>query len=189
MADSAPLEDFKQLLAGEPPELGPGPRAGVWSVTAIDAKLDELSARHRLHGRVEELIRGLALLWHDHHEPAHAIAQAIEDADGSLLHAILHRREPDYGNAAYWFRRVGKHPCFPVIERRVTELAGLQPYKAGPQEMLLGLVVLNGEWDPFIFIQACEGMNKLPPSDPRVLILRQVQAIESEALLEHLLAT
>jgi hypothetical protein len=184
MADNEQINQFEELLAGEPPELGPGPRAGVWTVKAIDAKLDELFARDGLHGRSEELIRGLALLWHDHHEPAHAIAQAIENADDSLLHAILHRREPDYGNATYWFRRVGKHPCFPAIAKRVTELLEQQKTNG-----LLKQLIQGGEWDAFAFIKECETANQLPPSDPRVLILRQVQAIESGALLAHLLET
>src|SRR4051794_6992325 len=46
-------------------------------------------------------------------DEAHEIAQNIEDADGSYWHAIVHRQEPDAGNAGYWFRQVGQHAIFP----------------------------------------------------------------------------
>ncbi len=41
-------------------------------------------------------------------EPAHRIAQTVEDADGAWVHAWLHRIEGDLGNAGYWYRRAGK---------------------------------------------------------------------------------
>jgi hypothetical protein len=114
---------LKELLkAGGLPELGPGPRTGVLPLGKLNATLDELLAGSKLTEASGELVRGLVLLWHDHLEPAHEIAQAVENPDGSFLHGILHRREPDYGNAAYWFRRAGRHKCFPEIARRSSGL-------------------------------------------------------------------
>src|SRR5262245_23958752 len=47
---------------------------------------------------------GAALwLWHDWLDPAHRIVQAIETASGSFWHAIIHRREGDFGNSKYWY--------------------------------------------------------------------------------------
>src|SRR5436190_890296 len=48
-------------------------------------------------------------------EESHNLSQEIETPDGSFWHGILHRQEPDAGNAAYWFRRVGAHPVFPAL--------------------------------------------------------------------------
>jgi hypothetical protein len=51
-------------------------------------------------------------LWHDARgdwDAAHRIAQDIDDADGAWVHAYLHRKEGDAGNATYWYRRAG-HP-------------------------------------------------------------------------------
>jgi hypothetical protein len=45
-------------------------------------------------------------------ERAHELAQQVENADGYWLHAYLHRKEGDIGNAGYWYRRAGK----PVAE-------------------------------------------------------------------------
>jgi hypothetical protein len=39
---------------------------------------------------------------------AHEVAQEIETAGGSWVHAYLHRAEGDAFNAAYWYRRAGK---------------------------------------------------------------------------------
>ena len=50
-------------------------------------------------------------LWHDAHgdwEKAHQVAQDVEDESGAWVHAYLHRKEGDLGNAAYWYRRAQK---------------------------------------------------------------------------------
>ena len=53
----------------------------------------------------------LLALWHDargNWDDAHRVAQDIDDAQGAWIHAYLHRKEGDLGNAAYWYRRAGK---------------------------------------------------------------------------------
>ncbi len=53
----------------------------------------------------------LTSLWFDgknNWEQAHEIAQDINDTNGSWLHAYLHRKEGDFSNAGYWYRRAGK---------------------------------------------------------------------------------
>ena len=50
-------------------------------------------------------------LWWDAHgdwDKAHACAQAQEDTTGAWVHAYLHRKEGDLGNAGGWYRRAGK---------------------------------------------------------------------------------
>jgi hypothetical protein len=39
---------------------------------------------------------------------AHRIAQGESNRDGSWVHAYLHRKEGDLGNAGYWYRSAGK---------------------------------------------------------------------------------
>jgi hypothetical protein len=168
------------LKAAGLPELGPGPRGGVMPPGKLNQALDGLLGESELTGTARQLVRGLVLLWHDHMEPAHEIAQAIENPDGSFLHGILHRRELDYGNAAYWFRRVGRHKCFPEIARRSSELL-----KAKNESMVQEQLVRNGEWDAFGFIDLCEKFSVKRADDASVKHLREIQGIETEVLLEQ----
>ena len=39
---------------------------------------------------------------------AHTLADKDHDRRGSWVHAYLHRKEGDRGNAGYWYRRAGK---------------------------------------------------------------------------------
>jgi hypothetical protein len=47
---------------------------------------------------------------------AHNIAQDIDDADGALVHAYLHRKEGDASNAGYWYRRARTSPASGSLE-------------------------------------------------------------------------
>jgi hypothetical protein len=80
-------------------------------------------------------------------EECHRLAQDIDRPAGSYWHGIAHRMEPDFPNAGYWFRRVGRHPIFPELRNGAAEIAAAttgEPWK--PRE----------PWDPFAFIELCE---------------------------------
>ena len=70
-------------------------------------------------------------LFYDDLDGSHSLSQTVEgrgkNHNGDYWHAIMHRREPDYDNAKYWFRRVGAHPVMTelpaVLERIRKELA------------------------------------------------------------------
>src|SRR5687768_10093103 len=115
------------------PPLGPGPRPGRKSLEEIDSEVK----RCKVSPAAKEKVRALIYLWHDHLNESHSISQEIHDSDGSLIHGIMHRREPDYGNAKYWFHRVGNHPAFAELTSRVQD-----------QKQLLS----KGQWDPFKFV-------------------------------------
>jgi hypothetical protein len=62
----------------------------------------------------DELAYALAGLWWDAKGDwirAHETAQQDEGLDGSWVHAYLHRKEGDQGNAAYWYGRANKPVC------------------------------------------------------------------------------
>jgi hypothetical protein len=59
----------------------------------------------------ENLPPALRAMWEDargNWSAAHAIAQDLEDMTGSWIHAYLHRKEGELGNAGYWYRRAGQ---------------------------------------------------------------------------------
>jgi hypothetical protein len=68
----------------------------------------------------------LAALWWDAKgdwAKAHEIAQQIESLDAAWVHAYLHRKEGDQGNAGYWYRRAGKLHSRAALDEEWEELA------------------------------------------------------------------
>jgi hypothetical protein len=66
-----------------------------------------------------ELTPALAGLWWDAKgdwKQAHEMAQQDEGPEACWVHAYLHRKEGDKGNAAYWYRRAGKAVCRESLE-------------------------------------------------------------------------
>src|SRR6201991_1711711 len=53
----------------------------------------------------------LTALWYDAKgdwEKAHHLINDLEDKTSAWVHAYLHRKEGDIGNAGYWYRRAGR---------------------------------------------------------------------------------
>lgn len=93
----------------------------------------------------------LAGLWlyADDLDRSHRISQGLHDREGSYWHGIMHRREGDYSNAKYWFRRVGGHPIHEALGGRARRLAGA----AGGAP---GFLQARASWDPAAFVDLCE---------------------------------
>lgn len=97
----------------------------------------------------QEALSGLLLRlnrWADSHE----LSQGLKTVEGSYWHGIAHRLEPDYRNASYWFRRVGRHPIFPALRTAAAGILGGRSTRW----------TLKQEWDPFLFVQWCEEANR-----------------------------
>lgn len=181
MANAAQnFETFKQLIATpEPPLLGPRGRAGTLSEADLVERLAGFCSTAKISSRVRPLLQSAALLWHDHLDASHTISQDIETRDGSWLHGIMHRREPDYGNAKYWFRRVSQHDAFAALAESAAAL--LQHNNRELTERLIE----NGEWRPFAFVDECERAEQGRDASLSAT-LRQLQAAEFEVLVEHI---
>ena len=75
----------------------------------LSAFMTTLEGRRRPDG----LYAPLEALWHDgagNWDEAHRVAQEIDEERGARIHAYLHRKEGDIGNAGYWYRRAGVPP-------------------------------------------------------------------------------
>ncbi len=109
----------------------------------------------------------------------------MEDPDGNFIHAIMHRREPDYANAKYWFRRVGAHPAFGPLAVAAIQFLGQQT--GDPLKRTL-LPKGNWNWDPFAFVDECQECARLPAGNLRLATAVELQRLEFETLLAHLCA-
>jgi len=106
----------------------------------------------------ETALRAGLFQWHDFLEESHQLSQSIEgegeDRLGDYWHAIMHRREPDYSNAKYWFRQIGKQPLFSSLRKEADEtLAKLATPEASRWRDRLQP---GSNWDPFAFVDLCQ---------------------------------
>ncbi len=97
--------------------------------------------------------------WDESHEAAQSADDLGERLTSAYWHEIAHRREPDFGNAAYWFHRVGQHPVFAAVAEAASDPA----------------------WSPMRMIELCSAAR---PGSPEETLARKLQRIEMLLLLE-----
>ena len=162
-ADYGPV--FAPLLSGDrlrPLDAGMPRREARASLES--ATIDAAFAHARVADRAAAAacLAGLWLL-HDFLDESHAISQSIADATGSFWHGIMHRREGDFSNAKYWFRRVGSHPV-------LAELGDSFPELGAPL-------------DPAALVDRCQAA--VQSGGPEAAFCCRVQQLEWERLFDH----
>src|SRR5206468_1962212 len=133
-----------------------------------------MEARVALEGLdVADGLRGGLWLLHDFMDQAHGIVQDIDTTGAAYWHAIVHRREPDAGNAAYWYARVGDHPIFAELARDAAALLAGRPE--------LGDIVAGGRFRARRFAEHATSS----PSGAALDALLALQRREWELLFDH----
>jgi hypothetical protein len=117
---------------------------------------------------------------HDFWVASHEAAQAADDLGevqfSAYWHGIAHRREPDAGNAAYWFRRVGSHPLFESLGAAARPIL-LEHGDDALTAWLLG----PGGWHSGAMIDLCVGARK---GSAHEVVARRLQRLEMQLLLD-----
>lgn len=160
-------------------ELGPGIpriefRADLQNL-AFDDLLDEQPIVDRT--MASACLAGLWLL-HNFLDQSHQISQSIHTATGSYWHGIMHRREPDFSNAKYWFHRVGEHAVFDPLHRAVADLV-----ERFPRTETSRILRSKPKWDPFAFIDLCQAAIRGRTDD--VSLCREIARVEWELLFDY----
>ncbi len=108
-------------------------------------------------------------------DQGHEAAQELATPEGSFWHAILHRQEPDAGNAIYWFRQLGTHAIFPALAEAMSAIAARHT-QAGFRA--------STRWDPFYFVDYCDGARQ-SPGGPAEQVALEIQRAEWQLLFDY----
>ena len=150
---------------------------------AAKDKLEALSAEAAFAGQQvldRDMAQGCisgAWLYHNYLNESHTISQGIQTATGSFWHGIMHRREPDFSNAKYWFNKVGSHPIFEDLR---TEAARIAMKTDGAPAFLTA----QKAWDAAAFVDVCaEAL--AAGKGPLEALCREIQQREWELLFDY----
>lgn len=172
-------------------------------VAALDAGSPNLAAKAKLAaldraalaaGRTlrepkmaDAALAGLWLL-HDFLTESHELSQEIHTRTGSFWHAIMHRREQDFGNSKYWWNRTGEHEAFAPLHAAAKAEFSRRPATSNePTRAFAPLEIQHfvaaPRWDPNLFVDLCEAAK----DGDRELqnACRTLQAIEWRTLFDY----
>ena len=144
----------------------------LWKLSAqfqevSDAEL--VGGKEILEPQQFALVRGGILYALDENDAAHRIFQDAGSSEGSYWHGMMHRREGDFDNARYWFRRAGRLAVFSELHDAARS--------ASPS------MARQETWDPYLFTGLCEqarfGAQELVPECQRL------QRVEFDALFRR----
>jgi hypothetical protein len=113
---------------------------------------------------------------HDFWDDSHTAAQKADDLGerrlSALWHAICHRREPDPGNAGYWYARVGKNP---ISQSLVECVLASRPEFGSTEKNLADRLISHGEFNDRAMVTACTSARNGTGEER---LLRSIQKIE-----------
>lgn len=167
-----------ELLNGvEAPPLGPGtPNQAAFEALQNLTTGSIFGDRATSDREMANCCRSGMWLLYNYLDESHQISQSISSSSGSYWHGIMHRREPDFSNSKYWFRRVGNHPIFPELNQIAAELASGQSGAAT-------FLQTQTEWDPFRFVDLCQ--ESIDTGSPGEKLCREIALAEWHLLFAH----
>jgi hypothetical protein len=115
------------------------------------------------------LVRGGLLYAVDAIHEAHTFFQDAKGDLGAYWHGMMHRREGDFDNARYWFRRAGALPCFAALHREASQFSADQAKQLS--------------WDPYLFTGECEQARF--GAEESVAELVRLQRVEFDGLFAY----
>lgn len=189
------------LLAGAAiNELGPGnPESSVRTLLERVTPASVVAPREMVDRDMTLACCAAIWLRFDFLDKSHRISQSLDTPEGSFWHAVMHRREPDFTNAKYWFRRVGQHELYGPLAEEARNLVSDEIAAAGRRDLAqgkAGSMVKNGvlgrevrflneqeTWDPLRFVDLCE--LALDASPPLHTFCKRLQQLEWEMMFAY----
>ena len=157
-------------------ELGPGRPREDRRGELRALQLEAISPRIRARDMAQCCLAAL-WLWHNFLDESHQISQEIAGSNGSYWHGIMHRRELDYANSKYWYRRVGDHEVFPSLLAAAKSLAATHELNGAAAEL-----ASRPAWDPYAFVDFTASVARGNAQDE--LFARQVATAEWQLLFD-----
>jgi hypothetical protein len=167
-----PLDAGQPSATGEPGESAPHRRLRLLNIKSTFAHTEV---------RDDDMARCcLAGVWllHGYVDYSHAISQNIDTPSGSFWHGVMHRRERDFSNAKYWFRRVGSHEVFAELGKHVVAIGADASSRA-----LAERIAPHGQFDPYAMVDACQAA--IRQGGIAEAYCRRLQQAEWELLFAH----
>jgi hypothetical protein len=179
---------------GRFPQAGPGSNeinSGLLPEVLAAAVEKALANATLSSAELQCVVSGVLLLW-DFLKESHEISQTMEGCGtprtADYWHGIMHRREPDAGNASWWFRRVGSHPAFAALSTNLDRWLIESSASDDERKLVQQKVCPNGRFDPFAVIElSTQALRK--PGQSEDSLLRRVQYFEILNLLSWSLRT
>lgn len=151
--------------------------------TSVKDELSALSVEEAFSPRtLKDAAMGMAALagvWllHNFLEASHRISQNLLTSTGSYWHGIVHRRETDFWNSKYWFRKIDAHPVYDPLKREVKKF--VDPLPMAPE---IRFLKEDAPWDPLKFVDFCE--QALANGSKHYLLAQRIQLVEWELLFD-----